>query len=59
MIIKQKSLIVALVSSTVIALVLVLTLIGYLAYIELKGQESRRVYYELLKKTNARFQKPL
>lgn len=54
MIIKQKSLIVALVSSFVIILVLVLTLIGYLAYIELKGEELKRSYQELLQKANAK-----
>lgn len=54
MIIKQKSLVVALVSSFVIALVLVLTLIGYLAYIELKGEELKRSYLELLQKANAK-----
>lgn len=53
MLIKQKSLIVALVSSFVIVLVLVLTLIGYLAYIELKGEEHKRDYQKLLQKINA------
>ncbi len=54
MLIKQKSLIVAIVSSFVIALVLVLTLVGYLAYIELKGEEFKRSYQELLQKANAK-----
>lgn len=54
MIIKKKSLIVALVSSLVIATVLVLTLVGYAAYIELKGEEARRTYQDLLQKINAR-----
>lgn len=53
-IIKKKSLIVALVSSFVISLVLILTLIGYLAYIEIKGEESKRNYQMLLQKVNAR-----
>ena len=52
--IKQKSLIVALISSFIIALVLVLTLIGYLVYIELKGEEFRRSYQVLLQKANAK-----
>lgn len=54
MLIKQKSLIVALVSGLVVSLVLVLTLIGYLAYIELKGEEFKRSYNELLRKANAK-----
>lgn len=53
-IVKRKSLIVALVSSFVIALVLILTLIGYLAYIELKGEEFKRSYEALLQKVNAK-----
>jgi len=54
MIIKQKSLIVALISSLVISLVLILTLISYLAYIEIKGEEFKRAYQEDLQKINAR-----
>jgi hypothetical protein len=54
MIIKQKSLIVVLISSLVISLVLVLTLIGYLIYIELKGEEFKRFYQDLLQKANAK-----
>lgn len=50
MILKEKSLIVALVSGFIISAVLVFTLIGYLAYIELKGEESRRAYRELFRK---------
>ncbi|OGW77594.1 MAG: hypothetical protein A3I73_05320 [Omnitrophica bacterium RIFCSPLOWO2_02_FULL_45_16] len=52
--IKKKSVIVALVSSLVIALVLILTLVGYLAYIEFKGEEFKRYYSELLDKAKAR-----
>ena len=44
MIIKRKSLIVAVLSSIVVSLVLVLTLVGYAAYTELKGREFRRLY---------------
>lgn len=52
MIIKQKSLIVALLSSFVISLVIVLTLIGYLAYVELKKETYKRSYQELLERSN-------
>jgi hypothetical protein len=55
MLIKQKSLVVAVVSSFVISLVLVFTLIGYLVYIELKGEEFNASYERLLQKVNARF----
>lgn len=55
MIIKKKSLIVALISSVVISSVLILTLVGYVVYIELKGEEFRRSYLELLHKANAKF----
>lgn len=54
MLIKKKSIIVALVSSLVIALVLILTLVGYFAYLEFKGEEFKRYYYELLLKAKAR-----
>ena len=53
MLIKRKSLIVALISSFVIALVLVLTLFGYLVYIELKGEGVRRSYHGALRKIKA------
>jgi hypothetical protein len=52
-IIKEKSLIVALVSSFVIMAVLVFTLIGYLAYIELKGEEFKNSYEKHLQKIRA------
>ena len=48
--IKKKSLIVALVSGLVVALVLVLTLIGYVICIELKAEESKRSYQDILRK---------
>ncbi|MFH0764285.1 MAG: hypothetical protein V1927_04725 [Candidatus Omnitrophota bacterium] len=44
MIIKKKSLIVALVSGFIISLVLILTLIGYAAYLELKNENFIRSY---------------
>lgn len=54
MLIKRKSLIVGLVSSIVIALVLIMTLVGYFIYIELKSREFGRVYQELLEKAKAK-----
>lgn len=53
MLVKKKSLIVALVSSFVIALVLVLTLAGYFVYLEFKGEEFKRYYQELLQRAKA------
>ncbi len=53
-IIKAKSLIVSVISSLVIAAVLVLTLVGYLVYIEFKGEEFRRIYEAQLQKISAR-----
>ena len=58
MLIKRKSLIVALVSSFVVSLVLVLTLIGYLAYIQLREENFKRSYQDLLKKVNAKTYAP-
>ncbi|MDP2912605.1 MAG: FxLYD domain-containing protein [Candidatus Omnitrophota bacterium] len=52
--IKKKSLIVALVSSFVIAYVLILTLIGYIAYIEIRSRELKRQYQHNLRKVNSR-----
>lgn len=54
MILKKKSLIVALVSGFVLSCVLILTLIGYIAYIELKNEESKRSYQYSLGRLNAR-----
>lgn len=54
MLIKKKSLIVAFVSSLVIALVLILTLVGYYIYLEFKGEEFKRYYQELLGKAKAK-----
>lgn len=44
MLIKPKSLVVALASSFVITLVLIATLVSYLFYIEIKGSESDAQY---------------
>jgi hypothetical protein len=52
--IKRKSLIVAFVSSVVIALVLILTLVGYYIYLEFKAEEFRRHYQDLLNKAKAK-----
>jgi hypothetical protein len=54
MLIKQKSLVVAIASSLIILLVLVLTLVGYLAYLQLSEENIRRSYQDLLKKVNAK-----
>ncbi len=44
MILKKKSLIVTLVSAFILSCVLILTLVGYVAYVELKNEESKRSY---------------
>ena len=54
MLIKKKSLLVALISSVIISSVLILTLIGYVMYIELKGEDFKRTYQDLLQKVNAK-----
>lgn len=54
MIIKKKSLVVVLVSGLVISAVLVLTLIAYVIYVELKAEESKMVYQDSLKSVKAR-----
>jgi hypothetical protein len=54
MIIKKKSLIVALISSMVICFVLVINLAGYLIYLELKDDEMNKSYRSMLRKVNAK-----
>lgn len=54
MLIKRKSLIVGLVSSIIIAIVLIMTLVGYFIYLEIKSREFGRVYQELLEKAKAK-----
>lgn len=54
MLIKKKSLVVALVSSIVIALVMILTLAGYFIYLELKAEEFKLRYQELLGRAKAK-----
>ncbi|MFA6142227.1 MAG: hypothetical protein WC738_02920 [Candidatus Omnitrophota bacterium] len=50
---KKKSMIVALVSGYVISSVLVLTLIAYAAYLELKNENSNRSYITAMDRLNA------
>lgn len=54
MLIKKKSLIVALVSSLVICLVMVVNLIGYLIYLEVKDRDLDTAYRSTLQKVNAK-----
>lgn len=54
MTIKKKSLIVVFISSVVICGALVLTLLGYVIYIELKDEESKSYYQNLLQKLNTK-----
>ena len=54
MLIKRKSLVVGLVSSIVVSLALIMTLVGYFLYLELKSKEFGRVYQDLLEGTKAR-----
>ena len=54
MLIKKKSLVVALISSFIICGVLVLTLVGNLFYLELKDKELTNTYTRLLHTVNAR-----
>ncbi len=44
MLIKKKSLIVAFVSSAIIALVMILTLIGYITYLEINNKKLQASY---------------
>lgn len=53
MLIKQKSLIVALTSGCIISAVLVLTLIGYAAYTKIRSDNFRRQYDDSFKKFQA------
>lgn len=52
--IKKKSLIVALISSIVICLVLVVNLAGYLIYLEMKDDELTKIYRIELQRANAK-----
>lgn len=54
MILKKKSLIVVLASGFIVSAVLVLTLIGYVVYTEIKGEEFKRSYHNHLEKILAR-----
>jgi len=55
MIIKKKSLIVAIISSYVISMVLILTLVGYVVYIEIRKENSTRAYEYQLQKVKAKY----
>jgi hypothetical protein len=55
MILKKKSLIVAIISSFVICVSLILTLAGYLVYLEFRDKELQSTYQQLLKKVNTKF----
>jgi len=54
MLIKKKSMLVALISILVICLVLVVNLAGYLIYLELKDDEFANTYRTSLQKVNAK-----
>lgn len=54
MMLKKKSLVVTMISGFVLSCVLILTLVGYAAYIELKNEESKRSYGEMSGRLNAR-----
>ena len=54
MLLKRKSFAVTLVSGFVLASVLILTLVGYIAYKELKNEESKRLYQYSLDRLNAK-----
>ena len=54
MLLKRKSFAVTLVSGFVLASVLILTLVGYIAYKELKNEESKRLYQYSLDRINAK-----
>ena len=51
---KKKSIIVAFISGLVVSIVLILTLVGYSVYLEIKNEESRISYEYALAKMNAR-----
>jgi len=51
---KKKSVIVALISGIIVSIVLILTLVGYSIYLELKNEESRISYMYAMDKINAR-----
>lgn len=50
MLIKQKSMVVALTTGCIISAVLILTLIGYAAYTKIKADDFKRHYEESLRK---------
>jgi len=54
MIIKKNSIIVAILSSSIIAVVFVLTIIGFYIYINWKEDNNKRQYYDALRELNAK-----
>lgn len=54
MIIKKKSLVVALISSFIISSVSILTIAAYVIYTEIKSEDFKKRYFILLQKANAR-----
>ena len=53
-IIKKKSMIVAFISSLMLAAVLILTLVSYIAYLEIKERELKSAYEHRLGEVRAR-----
>lgn len=54
-IIKKKSMVVAFVSGFIICLVLALTLVGYIVYLEMGEEKSKAAYRDLMEKASAKF----
>lgn len=54
MLIKKKSLVVAIISSFIICVVLILTLVGYVVYLEIRDKELQSAYIQLLQKVNVK-----
>lgn len=54
MLIKQKSLVVALTSGCIISAVLILTLIGFALYTKIKDDNSTKSYEDSVKKLRSR-----
>jgi len=54
MILKKKSLIVTIVSALVLSSVLILTLVGFVMYVEIRNEESKILYRHSLGRSNAK-----
>lgn len=57
MLLKRKSLIVTFISVLVLSCVLILTLVGYVVYVELRNEESKISYRYILGRLNAKIYK--